>query len=125
MLNFDNFDAEIITSKRIAAVIFTAEWCRPSKLQQEIIPQLVEEFSDAALIANVDVDQDEKLAQRFNARTLPTTVLFAQGEIIEVLPGYQTLDFLQAYLRHMIKQVELEATKPDAEKESEKNEKSD
>jgi thioredoxin-like negative regulator of GroEL len=58
------------------------------------------------MIEIIDVDQHEKLADRFNARTLPTSVIFAQGEIVEVLPGYQTLDFLQSYLSHIIKQVE-------------------
>lgn len=105
MLNFENFDSEIIEKKRIAAIFFTAEWCRPSKLQQKILGELRQEFSDQVLLENIDVDQNEKLADRFNARTLPTTVLYAQGEIIEVLPGYQTLDFMQAYLRHIIKQV--------------------
>lgn len=105
MLNFENFDSEIIEKKRIAAIFFTAEWCRPSKLQQQILDELRQEFSDQILLENIDVDQNEQLADRFNARTLPTTVLYAQGEIIEVLPGYQTLDFMQAYLRHIIKQV--------------------
>ena len=106
MLNFENFDLEVIEKKATAAVIFTADWCKPSRLQREIVDELKQEFADKALIELIDVDQDEKLAERFNARTLPTTVLLAQGETIEILPGYQTLDFLQSYLRHIIKQVE-------------------
>lgn len=106
MLDFENFDQEIVEKKRLAAIFFTAEWCRPSKLQQAILPELRNEFAQQVLIELIDVDQHEKLAERFAARTLPTTVLYAEGEIVEILPGYQTLDFMQSYLRHLIKHVE-------------------
>ncbi len=106
MLDIENFDREIIEKKRLAAIFFTAEWCRPSKLQQAVLPELRQEFADTVLIELIDVDQHEKLADRFAAKTLPTTVLYAEGEIVEILPGYQTLDFLQSYLRHLLKHIE-------------------
>lgn len=108
MLSLENFDHEIIEKKAVALIIFTADWCKPSQLQKKILKELKQEFEPEVLIEWVDVDQHEKLADRFNARTLPTSVLFAQGEIIEVLPGYQTLDFIQSYLRHILKEVEKE-----------------
>lgn len=117
MLNLENFDEQIIAGKRIAAVFFTAEWCKPSRLQQQIIAELQQEFAASAIIEVLDVDQHEKLADRFNCRTLPTAVLFAQGEIVEILPGYQTLDFIQSYLRHLIK---LDAENSAKEKNEEK-----
>lgn len=106
MLNFENFEHEIMENKPIALIIFSAEWCKPCQLQKLLVADLKEEFAKKVLIELIDVDSHEKLADKYNARTLPTTVLFAQGELIEVLPGYQTLDFLQSYLRHIILEVE-------------------
>lgn len=106
MLNIENFDREIIEKKRLAIIFFTAEWCRPSRLQQAVIPILRQEFDDTVLIELIDVDQHEELANRFAAKTLPTTVLYAEGKIVEILAGYQSLEFLQSYLRHLIKHIE-------------------
>ncbi|GAB4272131.1 MAG: hypothetical protein Kow0029_10470 [Candidatus Rifleibacteriota bacterium] len=103
---FANFDQEILESKTTALLVFTAAWCKPSRLQKAVIEQLAEEFKSRVRIEIIDVDENDKLAERFNARTLPTTVLLAQGEIIEVLPGFQTLDFLQSYLNHILTEVE-------------------
>lgn len=106
MLNFDNFDQNIIEKKEIAIVCFVANWCKPSLLQKEVIKELKEKYNKEAVIELVDVDEHEKLADRFNARTLPTTAVFAEGELIEILPGYQPLDFLESYLKHIFQQKE-------------------
>ncbi|MGM0598595.1 MAG: thioredoxin family protein [Candidatus Rifleibacteriota bacterium] len=106
MLNFDNFDQKIIEKKAIAVICFVADWCKPSLLQQDVIKEIAEEYGKSAIIELVNVDKDEKLADRFNARTLPTTAIFAEGELIEILPGYQPLDFLQSYLKHIFQQQE-------------------
>ncbi|MFZ5951359.1 MAG: thioredoxin family protein [Candidatus Rifleibacteriota bacterium] len=106
MLNPETFAHEIVEKKKTAVLIFSAQWCKPSRLQLQIVDELRHEFSEKAMIEVIDVDQEPALADQFQARTLPTTVLHAQGEIVEILPGYQTLDFLQAYLRHIIKMVD-------------------
>ncbi len=106
MLNPETFAREIVEKKKTAVLIFSAQWCKPSRLQMQIVDELQQEFSEKVMIEVVDVDQEPALADQFQARTLPTTVLHAQGEIVEILPGYQTLDFLQAYLRHIVKMAD-------------------
>lgn len=106
MLNFENFDQCIIEKKVVALVCFVADWCKPSLLQKDVIKQLAQDHKDSAIIELIDVDKNEKLADRFNARTLPTTVIFAEGELIEILPGFQPLEFLQSYLDHIYQQKE-------------------
>lgn len=102
MISLENFDAEIISKKTAAMLVFTAEWCRPCGLQKPIIEKLNSQFGDQILIQTVDVDLHSGLADRFQVRTLPATILFADGEMVEHLPGYQAEDFLTAYLKHII-----------------------
>lgn len=106
MINFNNFEQEIVENKPIALLTFIAEWCKPSKLQKDVIRELNNEFANQVIIELIDVDADAPLADKFKARTLPTSVLYAEGELIEVLPGYQTHEFLQSYLQHVIAEIE-------------------
>ncbi len=106
MINFSNFEQKIVQDKPIALLTFVADWCKPSNLQKEVIKELKKEFANRVIIALIDVDTDEALADKFNARTLPTSVLYADGDLIEILPGYQTHDFLQSYLQHIIAEIE-------------------
>jgi len=105
MLDNSNFDQEIIEKKTTAMITFTAEWCRPCLLQKPIILGLADKFSGRATIEIIDVDIHAALADRYGARTLPTTVLFAQGEIIETLAGYQTEEFLSSYLDMILGEI--------------------
>lgn len=105
MITLANFDHEIIEKKTAAMLVFTAEWCRPCGLQKAVIASLTEKFAGKLLIEIIDVDEQEELADRFFARTLPTTIFFAAGEIVEALPGFQAEDFLTAYIQHILEHL--------------------
>jgi len=106
MLSSKNFDEIVIQSGSTAMIVFTAEWCRPCKLQKDTIAKIRETLSDQKiLIETIDVDDNEELANRYSARTLPTTVLFSGGQIVEILAGYQSEDFLVSYIQHIEKMV--------------------
>lgn len=112
MININNFDQEILAKKSTALITFTAEWCRPSGLQKPVIESLAKTYSGKVVVATVDVDAQPELADRFGARTLPTTVLFAKGEIVEALAGYQSEEFLASYLEVILAEV-AKSEKPD------------
>lgn len=105
MLDNSNFDQEIIEKKSIALITFTADWCRPCLLQKPVIQDLAGKYAGKVVIETIDVDTHIELADRYGARTLPTTILFAQGEIVEALAGYQTEDFLTSYLDMILAEV--------------------
>ncbi len=106
MITSNNFDEIVIKKKAIALIVFTADWCRPCLLQKQALIKLKENFAAKALIETVDVDAESELADRFSANNLPTSVLFANGETIEILPGYQAEEFLHSYLDHILAQQE-------------------
>lgn len=102
MINFSNFEQLIVEKKATALLVFTASWCRPCLLQKVVIENLQATFADKVLIEIIDVDAHEELADKFGARTLPTSVLFGGGEMVEILAGFQAEDFLSSYLEHII-----------------------
>lgn len=110
-INETNFDERIIKSGKVSLIAFVAEWCKPSILQKEVIGNLKEKLGDFFEIHLVDVDENEALADKYHAKTLPAIALFAKGEIVEILLGYQPEDFLLSYMEHLKSVIESELEK--------------
>ena len=93
-----NFDAEVLQSKLPVLVDFWAEWCGPCRMLAPTIDELAIEFSGKAKVGKVNVDQNQMIAERYGIRSIPTLILFKNGEIIEQIVGSQTRDVLKAKL---------------------------
>ena len=88
----------------ITLVTFLAEWCAPSRRQRAILETLFAAYADRVPIGVVDVDQAEALCEKLEIRTLPASLLFVKGEIVESLPGFQQEKYLREYLDHYLQQ---------------------
>ncbi|NLI78157.1 MAG: thioredoxin [Candidatus Riflebacteria bacterium] len=104
-LTSEAFQAGARNPEAVALVVFYAAWCAPSRLQVPVIDRLAEEFRGRVFVGQVNVDTEEALAEEFGARTLPTTVLLAGGEVVEILAGYQQEEFLRSYLDQILQSV--------------------
>jgi len=68
-------------------VDFWAPWCGPCRMVGPFVEQIAEEYNGKAVVAKVDVDEQPALAARFQVMTIPTIMVFKNGEVIERTVG--------------------------------------
>lgn len=97
-VNEQNFQAEVLQAQVPTLVDFYADWCGPCKSQQPILEQLARSYEGRARIVKVDVDQNQALARQYQVRSIPSLLLFDQGEVIAAKVGLSTSDALAELL---------------------------
>ncbi|MFN8016477.1 MAG: thioredoxin [Acidimicrobiia bacterium] len=86
-LNATSFDEAISTSEQPILVDFWAEWCGPCKMIAPVLDEIATENSDKLTIGKVNVDENPDLARRFEVMSIPTLIVFKDGQPIKRLVG--------------------------------------
>jgi|688.fasta_scaffold441087_3 thioredoxin 1 len=84
-VDLSNFDQAV--SKGVVVVEFYASWCSPCKILLPILQELSIEYDDIVSFYNVDVDEHEELATKFNIKGVPTILIFKKGEMEQSITG--------------------------------------
>ena len=81
------FDEEVGSSSAPVLVDFWAEWCGPCKMIAPILEEIADEQGDALKIAKLNVDEAADIARRFEVMSIPTMILFKDGEEVKRIIG--------------------------------------
>lgn len=97
-LNEKNFEEEVTKSEKPVLIDFWASWCGPCKMVSPLVDQLAEEHSEYKF-CKVNVDEEESLAIKFGIMSIPTLIIFKNGEQkakqIGALPKQEILDLIK------------------------------
>ena len=102
ILNGSNFEQEVINSDIPVLVDFWATWCGPCKMIAPIISQIAVKYSGKIKVCKVDVDEAPELAESFNVSSIPTLVLFKNGEAVAQRVGGAGMGVLEAFINDNI-----------------------
>lgn len=82
-----SFKQEVLQSDKVVLVDFWAAWCGPCRMLAPVIDELSNDFEGKAIIAKVDVDQNQQISLEYGIRSIPTLLIFKNGEVVEKLVG--------------------------------------
>ncbi|MDX1661778.1 MAG: thioredoxin [Gemmatimonadota bacterium] len=83
----DTFEDEVEQADALTLVDFWAEWCGPCKMIAPTIEELAEEYSDRLKVAKLDVDENQRTAQKYAVRSIPSLLFFKDGEVVDTVVG--------------------------------------
>ena len=92
----DNFEAEVLQSDIPVLVDFWASWCGPCKMLSPIIAQIAEEQAGKVKVGKVHVDEQPELAAQFRIMSIPTLLVFKNGEVVNQSLGVQPKEQVEA-----------------------------
>lgn len=93
-----NFESEVSKSEGVVLVDFFAPWCGPCKMMAPVIDKLAEEYSGKAKIGKMDVDENNETAMKYEVQSIPTLIIFKNGEVVDKLIGFQSEEALKGKL---------------------------
>ena len=87
-ITLENFETEVIKSEKPVLVDFWAPWCGPCRMLSPVVDEIAEENSNIK-VGKVNVDEQEELAMRFGIMSIPTLIVFKNGEAVKKTMGVQ------------------------------------
>jgi thioredoxin 1 len=92
VLTKDNFEQEVLKSEQPILVDFWAPWCGPCRAVAPIMDELAGEFDGKVKIGKINVDDEGELSMKYRVMSIPTIMLFKDGQIAEKVIGARSKD---------------------------------
>lgn len=98
----ERFTEDVLSSGQLSVVDFYADWCAPCRVVSPTMELLSQEFDSKVLFLKVNVDDEGELAARYSVRSIPTIMLFKNGEEVDRFIGAASKDFYMKQINRFL-----------------------
>ena len=92
------FDADVLQNSKAVLLDFWAEWCGPCKMIAPMLDEVAGKYEDKLDIVKLNVDENPNVAQKYGIRSIPTLILFKDGDVQAQLMGAMPMRQLEEFL---------------------------
>lgn len=94
--------AEFVQNNTVAMIDCWAPWCGPCRMLSPVVDELAQEFEGKAAIGKLNVDENQQVCEQFGIMSIPTLLLFKNGELVDRLTGAHPKTTIQSKLNSLI-----------------------